>query len=731
MIRTGRTTVGRELERLLRDGTRPPLGDARLLDRYLVDRDESAFETLVDRHGPMVLSLCRRCLRDPRDVEDAFQATFLVLVRKGAGLRDKTSLSSWLYGVAYRVAARARADVLKRRAREGESEGLMQAVARPTVQCDDTWEAIDTELSRLPEKYRAPLILCYLEGRTHEQAAAELGWPVGTVRSRMAKARALLEPRLTRRGLDASACLAFLRPGFLASSLTSTVPSSLVQATVFAASRFVGVATLAVGGAASLTSTSWPATALAQGVLAAMMISQLKWIGVGATAFGLIAATAGMSAWAVNAPARLDDNPKPVQESKPAEARPRLREVPRPATTASVPPGLERQSSEAVQARLTELERKLDRLTELLHRMEERSPVSEKILEVRGPGLEVRGPGVVRIRPNDKLADVRPPAPPSPPRVPQADAPPVAEIPPIPSEPPAPRSELPPPQEEADMTPPIAEGRPPAPPNPLRAPQADAPPVAEVLPPPIPSGRPTSELPPLQADAEITPVAEARPPDAPPSPPRAPQPNNPPVAEIPPTPIEPPVPNSNVPRLEAGSLTPPPTSRSEALPAGRGNLGPLFEFVLSRREHSSVREIEALIQNLYRRQQRNDQLRSQGVISEADAIVPTELARILVAQLREMEDEFESDEHDLKRLVDSSQEANEAMEKTKRLSYEPIEGRAKAELEDRINRESEVVNELNKELRAKKREFEVKSTRLDKVRRLIEWAESHFKELKL
>ena len=104
-------------------------GDARLLDRYLDDRDESAFEALVERHGPMVLSLCRRYLRDPHDVEDAFQATFLVLVRKGASLRDKSSLSSWLYGVAYRVALRARSSLLKRRDREGEPDGLTEAVA--------------------------------------------------------------------------------------------------------------------------------------------------------------------------------------------------------------------------------------------------------------------------------------------------------------------------------------------------------------------------------------------------------------------------------------------------------------------------------------------------------------------------------------------------------------------------------------------------------------------------
>jgi len=340
MIRTRQTTVGRELERLLRDGVRSGRGDAQLLERYLDARDEAAFEILVERHGPLVLSLCRRYLRDPRDVEDAFQATFLILIRKGSSLRDRSSLSSWLYGVAYRVAVRARSDVLKRRNREGERDGLTQAVASPEQPADDSLETLDAELSRLPEKYRAPLVLCYLEGRTHEQAAAELGWPVGTVRSRMARARAILETRLTRRGFDASACLAFLRPDYF---LTSTALPAITSAT-----------------------TSWPATALAQGVLAAMMISQLKWIGVGTTAFGLLAATAGVGAWAVDAPAGSQDSPRTTENVQATEKK----ESPEPTQPArSVSPV----SPPAVEARLAEMERKIDQITALLQRMEERS----------------------------------------------------------------------------------------------------------------------------------------------------------------------------------------------------------------------------------------------------------------------------------------------------------------------------------------------------------------------
>src|SRR5262245_57419698 len=143
--------------RLFRDGTLGGLGDEQLLERYLTRRDEGAFEALVDLHGPMVLGLCRRMLRDPRDIEDAFQATFLVLVRKAPAIRDRSLLSNWLYGVAHRVVRRARTRTLRRRSREtvvGELE-VSAAPERPGVD-----PVLDQELSRLPEKYRTPLVLC-------------------------------------------------------------------------------------------------------------------------------------------------------------------------------------------------------------------------------------------------------------------------------------------------------------------------------------------------------------------------------------------------------------------------------------------------------------------------------------------------------------------------------------------------------------------------------------------
>jgi RNA polymerase sigma factor (sigma-70 family) len=332
----------RDVGRLLRDGVDPAGGDARLLHRFVIDRDAAAFEAIVDRHGPPVLAVCRRYLKDPADVEDAFQATFLVLVRKASGLRDGDALSSWLYGVAYRVAVRARSDALKRRAREGGPEGLQDAPAGPSRPADDAPEILDGELARLPDKYRTPLVLCYLEGRTHDQAAAELGWPVGTVRSRMAKGRSLLRERLARRGVDAPACLAAVRAQVAS---IPTVPSSLVAATASAAVRFAGLPAGLAWLGASPSSSTWPAARLALGVIATMSTTPWKLIGL---TFAWAGLTAGaFAAGSIQGPAGQDDPPTPQAPPavEKAEAKP---------------------EAKGVEARLAEVERKLDRMMELL-----------------------------------------------------------------------------------------------------------------------------------------------------------------------------------------------------------------------------------------------------------------------------------------------------------------------------------------------------------------------------
>ncbi len=280
---TGRGIVLRQIDRLFREGTLGGLEDGQLLERYRTRRDEAAFEALVDLHGPMVLGLCRRMLRDPRDIEDAFQATFLVLVRKAPAIRDGNLLSNWLYGVAYRVARRARTQTLRRRGHEAVVADL-EVAARPESSGGPEIDLVlDQELHRLPEKYRAPLILCYLRGRTHQQAAEELRCPVGTVHSRLSRGLDLLKKRLTRRGFAPTAAILDTGPSLPAKLLVEAVPPSLVSATMKAAFGFGSAQTIQAGAIAASV------LALAQGVLTTMKLAQLKWIGLALLATALSA----------------------------------------------------------------------------------------------------------------------------------------------------------------------------------------------------------------------------------------------------------------------------------------------------------------------------------------------------------------------------------------------------------------------------------------------------------
>jgi RNA polymerase sigma factor (sigma-70 family) len=178
--------------------------DGQLLEAFLSDGEESAFEALLRRHGPMVLGVCRRVLRNDADAEDAFQATFLVLFHKAASLRRSGPLGSWLYGVAFRTALGAKSAAARRSAKE-EARRTM-AVPQPLA--EDTWREVqavlDQELSRLPEYYRIPIVLCDLEGKSRKDAARQLGWPVGTVSGRLARGRMLLAKRITRHGITLS-----------------------------------------------------------------------------------------------------------------------------------------------------------------------------------------------------------------------------------------------------------------------------------------------------------------------------------------------------------------------------------------------------------------------------------------------------------------------------------------------------------------------------------------------
>jgi RNA polymerase sigma factor (sigma-70 family) len=209
--------------------------DAELLERFVAAQDGAAFADLVERHGPLVLGVCRRVLRHRHDAEDAFQATFLVLARKARNIRQGDALASWLYKVAYHLSVKLRASTQRRRDAERQ-------LPPPREKSDDqiTWgelrRVLDEEFDRLPEKYRAPLLLCCLAGHTRDEAAEQLGWTLGTLKMRLERGRRLLRTRLARRGLTVSAALLVL---MLAQQATaSPVPAVLAATTINASLLF-------------------------------------------------------------------------------------------------------------------------------------------------------------------------------------------------------------------------------------------------------------------------------------------------------------------------------------------------------------------------------------------------------------------------------------------------------------------------------------------------------------
>jgi RNA polymerase sigma factor (sigma-70 family) len=200
------------IERIFNQGSLTGLSEGQLLHRFATG-DPGAFEALVMRHGPMVRSVCRRMLYDSCDVEDAFQATFLVLLRKAGALRDAEALSPWLHGVAYRVAARIRAHSARRPVEESRSARPEAVESACDLERTELRALLDEEIGHLPEKYRRAVVLCYLEGRTHEEAARRLRCSAGSLRGRLDRARQKLKDRLVRRGVAPAAALAALAAG--------------------------------------------------------------------------------------------------------------------------------------------------------------------------------------------------------------------------------------------------------------------------------------------------------------------------------------------------------------------------------------------------------------------------------------------------------------------------------------------------------------------------------------
>jgi RNA polymerase sigma factor (sigma-70 family) len=267
MIGTGIDSVIGHMRRLAAVAGGVALSDGQLLEAFLARRDEAAFEILVRRHGPMVLGVCRRVLQSGTDADDAFQATFLVLVRKAHTINRPELLASWLYGVAHRTAHKARVMLARRRCRERALGDMDQPeITERTTTCD-LRAVLDEEMARLPEKYRVALVLCELEGRSRRHAAQVLGVAEGTLSSRLARGRQLLAALLSRRGVVLSA-------GAVAAALAhartdASVSLPLVRSTVRAALAIAA-------GKAVLAVVSEPIAALTEGVVKAMAPSKLK-----------------------------------------------------------------------------------------------------------------------------------------------------------------------------------------------------------------------------------------------------------------------------------------------------------------------------------------------------------------------------------------------------------------------------------------------------------------------
>jgi RNA polymerase sigma factor (sigma-70 family) len=278
-------SVVREFQRLLEPGTVAGLTERQVLERFAERGDPVAFEAIVTRHGPMVYTVCRQMLRDPNDVDDAFQATFLILIKKAGRLRQPERLGPWLYGVAYRVAHRLRT--------RPPTSNLPENLAGPRLACpvedNESVEALHDEIQRLPEEYRVPIVLCGIEGLSHVDAASRLGWPVGTVHGRLSRARERLRNQLSRRGVVVSEAipeaLALIRPGqVVLPEATRLAASALVRGTMPASIEI-----------------------LTKGVLTAMIFEKLRQTGICAVIVLMGLGTVTTALLAYQAPATLPD----------------------------------------------------------------------------------------------------------------------------------------------------------------------------------------------------------------------------------------------------------------------------------------------------------------------------------------------------------------------------------------------------------------------------------------
>ena len=290
----------RHLNTLFHCGAAGQLSDAELLNRFVAGRDEAAeaaFAALVERHGVMVLSVCRRVLANRDEAEDAFQATFLVLARKAGAIARREQLASWLHGVARRAALDARARATRQKAREKRLGAMLPAEPPDQTLANELRAVLDEELARLPERHRAAILLCELEGLSRREAAARLGISEGTLSSRLARAKSRLRDRLTRRGfaLSAAALAAVLSQDAHAVIL----PPLLVDSTI-------RVATLVAAGSSLAGVVSTSVVTLTEGVLKAMLLAKLKFAVLGVVTMAVVSTSFGVLAQ--DGPDRPADN---------------------------------------------------------------------------------------------------------------------------------------------------------------------------------------------------------------------------------------------------------------------------------------------------------------------------------------------------------------------------------------------------------------------------------------
>jgi RNA polymerase sigma factor (sigma-70 family) len=264
-IRTAGAGIDRLRRSVLREGA--GLSDGQLLECYALRRDEAAFAALLRRHGPMVWGVCRRVLGHTHDAEDAFQATFLVLIRKAGAIMPRELVANWLYGVAYHTAIKARALALRRKSRERQVESMPEPHAVERDPWPDLQPILDRELHGLPDKYRAAIVLCDLQGRSYKEAARQLGCPEGTLSARLARGRTMLARRLARHGVAVSGTT--LAGTLSRKAATAALPDSVATATMHAAA-------LLEAGHSAAAGLSHNVISLTEGVMKTMLLKKLK-----------------------------------------------------------------------------------------------------------------------------------------------------------------------------------------------------------------------------------------------------------------------------------------------------------------------------------------------------------------------------------------------------------------------------------------------------------------------